>query len=644
MRSITYRTKQSWLHLRNFILRHGIRAYFSVALIAILSLTAWPCAATPQPPIKQILILHSYHQGMQWTDSVHQALIKELTTSDFVADIYVEYMDAIRFKPNVESDAALLKKLTDRNGSAQFDLIIVSDNDAFNFILKHRPQIAPSKPIVFCGINHLKAEDIASYSNLIGVSETPSFYETLALAKKLHPQVNHIFVVGDRSATFKGNQRGIEAAIGHFDGQLHAEYSTLENIRKLEHRLQNLNKNSLVFMAGKPTDEDGVALTVAEATARVSQASRVPVYSGWDFRLGYGIVGGHLISGDAQGHAAGQLALQLLHGQSINHMQIVGASPNQPMFDYKLMRRFHIKESALPADSVIINKPESFYEKNKVAVLATISTISLLTLLIIFLTFNIFKRQRAEAEVIRLNADLEQRVQQRTADFEAVNNELKAFTYSVSHDLRAPLRRIDGFSTMLLQDLSDSPPLSNQAKHYLNRLRTGVQAMSDMIDSFLKLTQATPESSQIQQINLSTLAEEIISELKLVTPNRAINVHIEPDIYVQGDLQMLRIALRNLLDNAWKYTRATLQPSIYIGRKPGEQNVYMVRDNGAGFEMDAVGKLFKPFSRLHDVNDFEGYGIGLATVQRIINRHQGRIWAESEPNKETSFYFTLREM
>ena len=610
-------------------------------VFAILSLTAWPCTATPQPAIKQILILHSYHQGMQWTDSVQQALIKELTTSDFVADIYVEYMDAIRFKPNADNDAALIKKLADRNSSAQFDLIIVSDNDAFNFMLKNRPHIAPGKPIVFCGINHLKAEDIASYSNLVGVSETPSFYETLALAKKLHPQVKNIFVVGDRSATFKGNQRGIEAAITRFDGQLSAEYSTLENIHELEHRLQTLNKNSLVFMAGKPTDEEGVALTVAEATARVSQASPVPVYSGWDFRLGYGIVGGHLISGDAQGHAAGQLALQLLHGQSINHLQIVGASPNQPMFDYKLMQRFHIKESVLPAHSVIINKPESFYEKNKVAVLATIATISTLTLLIIFLTLNIFKRQRAEAEVIRLNADLEQRVQQRTADFEAVNNELKAFTYSVSHDLRAPLRRIDGFSTMLLQDLSDGPALTSQATHYLNRLRTGVQAMSDMIDSFLKLTQATPESSHIQQINLSILAEEIIGELKLVTPNRTVGVHIEPDIYVQGDLQMLKIALRNLLDNAWKYTSQTKQPIIYVGRKPGEQHVYMVRDNGAGFDMSAVGKLFKPFSRLHDANDFEGYGIGLATVQRIINRHQGRIWAESEPNKETSFYFTL---
>ena len=246
MRSITYGTKQSGVYFRKFILRHSVRTNLSTMVFAILSLTAWPCTATPQPAIKQILILHSYHQGMQWTDSVQQALIKELTTSDFVADIYVEYMDAIRFKPNADNDAALIKKLADRNSSAQFDLIIVSDNDAFNFMLKNRPHIAPGKPIVFCGINHLKAEDIASYSNLVGVSETPSFYETLALAKKLHPQVKNIFVVGDRSATFKGNQRGIEAAITRFDGQLSAEYSTLENIHELEHRLQTLNKNSLV--------------------------------------------------------------------------------------------------------------------------------------------------------------------------------------------------------------------------------------------------------------------------------------------------------------------------------------------------------------------------------------------------------------
>lgn len=241
---------------------------------------------------------------------------------------------------------------------------------------------------------------------------------------------------------------------------------------------------------------------------------------------------------------------------------------------------------------------------------------------------------------LHLRMSLEQRVSERTAQLLASNNELKAFSYSVSHDLRAPLRRIVGFSHVLLEDYTER--LDDKGKDYLHRVSGSAELMNKLIDDLLALSQVTQSDMQSTRIDLSIMANEIVQELQKAEPARHVEILIAPALQVRGDRGLLRIALENLFSNAWKFTRHKATAYIEFCRElQGSETIYLIRDNGAGFDMAYADKLFSAFQRLHDEHEFEGSGIGLATVRRIVGRHDGRVWAEAKPGQGATFYFTL---
>jgi light-regulated signal transduction histidine kinase (bacteriophytochrome) len=251
----------------------------------------------------------------------------------------------------------------------------------------------------------------------------------------------------------------------------------------------------------------------------------------------------------------------------------------------------------------------------------------------------IAERQQAEQRVQALNQGLKQAV----LELKAVNHELEAFSYSVSHDLRAPLRSIDGFSQALLEDYGGQ--LDNTGQDFISRIRTATQRMGNLIDDLLTLSRVTRSSIKMESVNLSQIARRIATDLQHGDPERRVEFEIDPDLLAYGDVHLLQVVLENFMNNAWKFTAKQPQPIVDVGKIQSDDGIptYFVRDNGAGFDMVYVDKLFSPFQRLHGMQDFPGNGIGLATVQRIVHRHGGRVWAEGVIGQGATFYFTLTD-
>jgi PAS domain S-box-containing protein len=252
---------------------------------------------------------------------------------------------------------------------------------------------------------------------------------------------------------------------------------------------------------------------------------------------------------------------------------------------------------------------------------------------------DVTERKLAEEKITKLNEELNERAIQ----LEATNKELEAFSYSVSHDLRAPLRAIDGFSLAVMEDYADH--LDDEGRNYLMRIRTAAQRMAQLIDDLLNLSRVTRAPLNPEPTNLSSIAQNVIRDLQQNDPNRIVEISVMPNITANCDPRLMKVVLENLLTNAWKFTSKQQFAQIEFEAidKPDKGRVYCVRDNGAGFDMAFVNKLFGAFQRLHTNSEFPGIGIGLAIVQRIINRHGGHVWAEGEVDKGATFYFTLEQ-
>jgi PAS domain S-box-containing protein len=298
-------------------------------------------------------------------------------------------------------------------------------------------------------------------------------------------------------------------------------------------------------------------------------------------------------------------------------------------------RVFQTGEMMITDESTRLQGREIFTETRKIPIFREGKIIQVVTVI-----NDITDRKRAEAEIRKLNEGLEQRVIERTAQLEAANKELEAFSYSVSHDLRAPLRAIDGYTRILLEGYE--PSLDEEGKRVFTVIRENARRMGQLIDDLLAFSRLSRVELQASQINMVALANSVFQELTTPESRERISFNVAPLPPTIGDMTMLRQVWMNLLSNAIKFSSKREQAMIEVNvTQSGTETVYYVRDNGAGFDMRYMQKLFGVFQRLHSESEFEGTGVGLAIVQRVIQRHGGRVWAEGEVDKGATFYFSL---
>ncbi len=389
------------LQLKNF---HWPRARESLmncglllVLLAMSIFASLSClSASEGPPPPQVLILNSYHPGFTWSDEELTGVLQELRRRYPDLDPAIEYLDTKHF-PSDEHLLQVKDYLARKYRGHKYDLVIVLDNPALQLALSKQPELFPGTPVVFAGINDFKPAMLAGKKKVTGVAETLNTEGTLKMALALHPETTEIFVVTDHTMTGKSVRKEVGAVVPHLPAGVHVEFAPPATMAELVEHIKRLPDTAIIFISGFTTDKAGQTFSMAEGTSHLTQDARIPAFIVHEGRLGYGPVGGLLLSGRAEGLQAGKIALRVLAGTDPANIPVQIKSPTRPMFDYRQLARFKIPESALPAGSIIINRPSSLYEIHKSLVWGTSGVVLALGLVIIVLSISITRRRRAEA-------------------------------------------------------------------------------------------------------------------------------------------------------------------------------------------------------------------------------------------------------
>ena len=439
----------------------------SALILFIFAILPCPLRARIIPEGKNVLIIHSYHSGLSWTNSVMDGIQKTFENSGYFVRLSAEYLDALRFPDpaNKRKIEALIISKAERTNP---DLVIVSDNEALNFILKNRKNFFPNIPVVFCGINDFLPAMISGYRGITGVSEEMSVVDTVNIALSFHPRKKNIIVIGRKSIPAdKHNWDSFVSALSDFPFGINVSFWDDLSVAELSKRIQNLDNNAILFLNGLIADESGRPMMYRESTKWISERSSAPTYSLWEVYLGFGIVGGKLISGYRQGELAAGLALHILRGENVDKIPVVSAGKaNRYMFDYKQLVKFDIPLSKVPADSIVINQPDSLYHKYKYFVWTTLTVIAILGALVVFLSINIMRRRKAEESLLQANLVVEKSPAvlfrwDGTWKTVYVSNNITQFGYTVEEFLSGSLL----FSSIIYPD--DLENISNEIQLYL---------------------------------------------------------------------------------------------------------------------------------------------------------------------------------
>jgi len=620
-------------HRRAFVTNVVILYLFVLSFATCCIAASPPAAGGNLPADTEILILNSYHRGYTWSDNELDGIMESFSKAGLKYDPHVEYLDSKHFADNRHFDR-LRDLFAVKYGAVRPTMVMTMDNPAFEFAVKYRRELFSGIPIVFVGLNDYEPAMLKGEAGITGVVERQDIIGTVRAAMAIERELREIVIVHDYTSSGLASRTEAEQQLAQLPAALKIRYLPEMTIDEVVAELRKLQPGSIVLPFSFSRDKAGRVFNHALLAQTLGTNSPVPVYGTKVERLGYGIIGGSLMEGKSHGAMGAEIALRILRGAKAEDVPVVTEPASTLMFDYNLLKRFKIDPDRLPPGSRVINLPPGFYAQHGPVINIAAAIIAVLaSSLVLVVAAN---RRRKRAETALLNSE-----RKRTRELEIANNEMESFCYAVSHDLQTPLRHINSFSSIIEEDFGDM--LDENGRNYFARIKAASSRMGDLIRDLLMLSQISRGGVSRVEFDLGLLAGEILEESGVDYNSANMQVQIDSGMIVNADRQLLRVALENLLGNALKYSAKAAVVRIHIGMKNEMgRDVYFVSDNGAGFDMQYADMLFTPFQRLHEHSEFEGTGIGLATVQRVIHRHGGEVWAESAPECGATFFFTLQ--
>ncbi|MFL6333525.1 MAG: sensor histidine kinase [Pyrinomonadaceae bacterium] len=606
-------------------------------------LIAVPCAtegvARQAVENKRVLILFNNDSFTATQVAIDRALRATIKNGSPVpVETYSEYVGNTRAGTGYEQEfIALLRR---KYEGKKFDVIFALGQFPIGMILRNRDELFPGTPIVFLAVDQRVIAGLYPAPGMTGVWGEINFKPNLELALTLHPGTRRVVLIQGVSVTDKEWVARAQEDFREYESRLEFSYLTGLTVPEMRTALAGLPPDTIVFLVSCVRDKAGNTYESPDYLRQVAQASAAPIYGTTEGQLVNGIVGGRLLSFEALGTEGGRVGLRVLAGEKVEAIAAHGIS-SPPMFDWRELKRWGIGEDQLPPGSQVRFKELTFWERYKWYVAGALTFIALQTALIVVLLVERRRRQRAREALARLNAELEERVAARTAALDSKNRELESFTYTVSHDLKAPLHSIDGYSRLLLEDYSED--LADEAQSFLGVIQTSTREMGQLIDDLLAYSRLERREFMPDRLELRPLITRLVEQKR-----REVAEHdTEFVLNVNGgavvaDANGLTQSLRNYLDNAVKFTRQTPGARIEVGaQETAEGCLLWVRDNGIGFDDKYHEQIFGIFQRLNPGTAYPGTGIGLAIVRKAMERMGGRAWAESSPGHGATFYLEI---
>jgi signal transduction histidine kinase len=623
-------------------LRFGIHRL----LLASGALLLFACFAVGQTAAEPKRVVAIYWDNKDFRGNVvfDEYFQKVLKAAPFPnLEYYPEYLESSRF-PGEEHVAAFHDYLKRKYAGRRIDVVVGMTDQPLNFLLKYRNDLFTNAPIVFVATKYPGPEESAVTRDMTGIVVQTTHKQTIDLALKLHPDTRQLFVISGSPEHDHRYEAIARQELAPYENRLHITYLTDLPLNELIATTKTLPPRSIgLYVWQKTPDEQGRMLETFEVLQRFAPTASIPLYGLGSGNVGQGLVGGFVQGPDRNGERLGQMVVRILSGDRAREIPVEPA-PNGPMFDWRELQQWGIAESQLPIGSVVRFKEFTLWELYKWRIVGVIALFLLQTIFIGVLLVERKRRRRAKQLLAQLNAQLEDRIAARTAALDSKSRELEAFAYSVAHDLKAPLRGIDGYSRLLLEDHQDQ--LDEEGRSFLNTIQSSAEEMNQLIQDLLDYSRLERRELNPHRLELQPLVKAVVEQKQHELVDRDIDFKVSVNGgYVMADANGLTQALNNYVDNAVKFTRNVAAPVVEVGSRETPSGCLLwVRDNGIGFDMKYHDRIFNIFQRLNHSEDYPGTGIGLAIVRKAMERLGGRAWAESEPGKGATFYLEIPQV